>query len=469
MQSSAVTNGNLEEDAVCAGSSNPIPTTTILSLPSEILAEILRMIEEDDIDRWRGYESLLLGKICLNWRAIAWSTPSLWSRVDLYLSKKRYLVQTELLAGWLQRSKAVPLTIRIQTIYTEREYWRESKPMEMLKLLASHSWHWKNIYLCAPPDWDDDLQPVRDNVPLLETLHLERCWDGAADYFPSLTVFVNAPLLHDVHLIYTYFPKVTLPWHQITTFKANHLYVAECLTVLRHCYQMRECHFSVVTEDDEPLLPIGLTHKCLEWLEITWARNDVISLLLNPCTLPTLRRLECCGGHERIRETVSITSFIQRSGCILESLSFDKIFFFEEDAIVCLRNTPSVVELQIAMGVAQALSVKFLAAVTSPDTPLLPNLRSLTIQGYVSFNAEELMEMLDRRWARPKELSWPFSQLKSLTIISPFRSAENSRLKLSELVLGGLDLPLTCTYDRMDSHEQMVIRFAEGENIRYSS
>lgn len=61
--------------------------------------------------------------------------------------------------------------------------------------------------------------------------------------------------------------------------------------------------------------------------------------------------------------------------------------------------------------------------------------------------------MLVGRWARPEELSWPFPHLKFLTIISPItrrtfgRNAEESRL----------------------SHEQMVIRFAEEENIRYSS
>ena len=433
MQSGTVTNGHLVEDA-CAGTSNPIPKTTILSLPPEILAEIfLRMLEQlDDIDCWRSYESLQLGKICLNWRLIAWSTPSLWSRVDFCLSKKRYSVQTELLAGWLQRSKAVPLTIRIQTIEKECEYWRESKPTEMLKVLVSHSWHWKNIYLYAPPEWDDDLQPVRDNVPLLETLHLKRHCDGQ-----SLAVFVNAPLLHDVHLIYAYVPEVILPWHQITTFKGNQLYVLECLTVLRHCHQMRECHFFFVVEDEEPLqtalLPVGLTHKCLEWLEITRARNAIISLLLNICTLPSLRRLRCCS--QSIKETVSITSFIQRSGCILENLSFERIFLSEEDAIVCLRNTSSLVELQIAMGFPKEISVEFLAALTSPDPPLLPNLRSLIIQGYVACNADELTEMLVGRWARPAELSWPFLRLKSLTIISPItrrtfgRSSKNSRLR----------------------------------------
>jgi hypothetical protein len=413
-------------------------------------------------------ESLLLGKICLNWRAIAWSTPSLWSHVDLYLSKTRCLVQTELLAGWLQRSKAVPLTIRIQTV--EHRYWRKSKPTEMPKVLVSHSWHWKNIYLCGPLEWDDDLQPVCDNIPLLETLHLDRHCDGRL-----LTMFMNAPLLHDVHLMFAYVPEVILPWHQITTFKGNQLYVVECLALLRDCHQMRECHFSIVIEDDEPmqtpLLPIGLTHKCLEWLEITRGENSIISHLLNLCTLPSLRHLHLsCSRY--IKETASITSFIQRTGCSLENLSFERIFLSEEDAVICLRNAPSVVDLQIAMGIRKEISAKFLAALTSPDMPLLPNLRNLTIRGYVAFNAEELTEMMVRRGARPEELSWPFSQLMSLTIISPIswlgRNGEKSRLGLSELVPDGLDLPITCTYDKMDGHEQMVIRFVGGENRCHS-
>jgi hypothetical protein len=107
--------------------------------------------------------------------------------------------------------------------------------------------------------------------------------------------------------------------------KGNHLYVVECLTVLRDCHQMRECHLSLVTGEYEPmqtpLLSIGLIHKSLEWLEITRSGNAIINLLLNRCTLPSLRRLQCCS--RRRKETVSITSFIQRSGCILEPLPYE--------------------------------------------------------------------------------------------------------------------------------------------------
>ncbi|EDR02230.1 uncharacterized protein LACBIDRAFT_309865 [Laccaria bicolor S238N-H82] len=79
----------------------------------------------------------------------------------------------------------------------------------------------------------------------------------------------------------------------MTTFKGSQLDLAECLTMFQDCPHMRECHFSLAIEDHEPmqapLLP-GLTHKCLEWLEIRRAKNANLSVL-NLCTFPSLRRL----------------------------------------------------------------------------------------------------------------------------------------------------------------------------------
>jgi hypothetical protein len=46
---------------------------------------------------------------------------------------------------------------------------------------------------------------------------------------------------------------------------------------------------------------------------------------------------------------------------------------------------------------------------------------------------------------------------------------EKSLLRLSELVPDGLDLPIKCTYDTMDSLEQLVIQFAGGENVIHES
>jgi hypothetical protein len=98
------------------------------------------------------------------------------------------------------------------------------------------------------------------------------------------------------------------------------------------------------------------------------------------------------------------------------------------------------------------------------------DLRSLTIQGYVVFNAEELKEMLVCRWARPEKFSRSFSQLKiSSRITRLCGGVEKSLLRLSELVPDGLDLPIKCTYDTMDSLEQLVIQFAGGENVIHES
>jgi len=447
--------------------------SAVLSLPPEILAEIfLRMQLEQDTHRRTPETPLLFGQVCLDWRAIAWSTPSLWSNVDLCLSTERYSVQAELLDEWLQRSKAVPLTIRIWSKEQKHGYWQSTTPTEMLRILVSHSWHWKNVKLYAPHQWDGDLQPVRDNLPILDTLHITH--PTVAEHHRSFDMFENAPSLHEVHLIYVYVAEVTLPWHQITTFRGDRLYVDECLKVLWHCPQMKNCHFSPIIGDYEleraHLWPEALTHKSLEWLDITRTDAAIIDSLLDLCTLPALRRLRI--GCNRLRAesaTVSITPAIRRSACILENLSMEQAFLSEEEAMTCLQDIPSLVTLQISIQSPKKISAKFLYALSSTDKPLLPNLRSLRLEGNLSFNVEELTEMLVCRWTYPEKLSCPVARLKSLRVISSINGAFSSGTegyhgRLLEMVHDGLDLSIISSFDRADILKQMAIRIAKEGN-----
>lgn len=445
--------------------------SAVLSLPPEILAEIFLRTQFEQDTHWRTPETpLLFGKVCLDWRAIAWSTPSLWNNVDLCLSTKRYSVQTELLDEWLQRSKAVPLTIRIWSKEQECGYWQLTTPTEMLRILVSHSWHWKDVNLYAPHQWDGDLQPVRDNLAMLDTLRVTH--PTVAEHHRSFDMFENAPSLHEVHLIYVYVAEVTLPWHQITTFRGDRLYVDECLKVLGYCPQMKKCHFSPIIGDYEleraHLWPEALTHESLERLDITKTDAAIIDPLLDLCTLPALRRLRI-GCKRLLAEgaTVSITPAIRRSACILENLSMEQAFLSEEEAISCLQDIPSLVTLQISLQPPKNISVEFLCALSSTKKPLLPNLRSLRLEGNVSFNARELTDMLVcRRWTYPEKLSCPFTQLKSLRVNSSINRAFSSGTegyhgRLLEMVQDGLDLSIISSFDGADILKQMAIRIAE--------
>ena len=464
--------GDSESDGTVLASGAPLEASAVLSLPPEILAEIFLRTQLEQATHRRTRETpLLFGQVCLAWRAIAWFTPSLWSNVDFCLSEERYSVRTELLDEWLQRSKAVPLTICIWSKEQEYGYWQSTMPTEMFRILVSHSWHWKNVKLYVPHQWDGHLQPVRDNLPMLDTLHITH--PTVAEHHRSFDMFENAPSLHEVHLIYVYVAEITLPWHQITTFRGDRLYVDECLKVLWYCPQMKKCHFSPIIGDYDlertHLWPEALTHESLERLDVTMTNAAIIDPFLDLCTLPALRHLRIGCNSRTEGATVSITPVIQRSACILEKLSMEQAFQSEEEAISCLQDIPSLVTLQMNIQSPKKISVKFLSALSSTGKPLLPNLRSLRLEGSVSFNVEELTEMLVCRWTHPEILSCPVSRLESLRVISSIDLAfssgtEGYHCRLLEMVEDGLDLSIISGFDRADVLKKMAIRIAEESN-----
>ena len=463
--------GDGESDGTVRVSRAP-QASSVLSLPPEILGEIfLQMQLEQDNYYHTPEPPLLFGQVCMDWRAIAWSTPSLWSIVDFCLSKERYSVRTELLDEWLQRSKAVPLTIYIWPEEQEWDYWQSTTPTEMLRILVSHSWHWKNVDMYAPYQWDGDWQPIRDNLPILDALRVTH--PTTTQYHRSFDMFENAPSLHEVHLIYFNVAEVTLPWHQITTFRVDFIYVDECLEVLWYCPQLKNCYFCPIISDDDlertHLWPEALTHESLERLDITTTDAAIIDPLLYLCTLPALRRLRIDCNNRTAGATVSITPVIRRSACILETLSMEQAFLSEEEAISCLQDIPSLVTLRISIQSPKRISVRFLSALSSTDKPLLPNLRSLRLEGKVSFNVEELTEMLACRWTHPEMLSCPVSRLESLRVISSINLAfsigtEGYHRRLLEMVEDGLDLSIISGFDRADVLKKMAMRIAEESN-----
>ena len=93
----------------------------------------------------------------------------------------------------------------------------------------------------------------------------------------------------------------------------------------------------------------------------------------------------------------------------------------------------------------------------------------LRLEGSVSFNVEELTEMLVRRWTHPEMLSCPVSRLESLRVVSSIDLAfssgtEGYHCRLLEMVEDGLDLSIISGFDRADVLKKMAIRIAEESN-----
>ncbi|KAF8205583.1 hypothetical protein K438DRAFT_1756949 [Mycena galopus ATCC 62051] len=174
----------------------------VLALPLEILAEIFTycLPESDFVTPTLTTAPLILCGLCRQWRAVAISTPELWSSLDLNL----------------------PLAAEegAQDAYT----------------IAALSPQWRNIKvdLGSEDDITDFMRlwfqgSAKQGFPLLEKFTFD---STTASEIPIS--FCNAPRLREIEFAARYTPliQIQFPWVQITTFRTSDIGVSSCLEIL---------------------------------------------------------------------------------------------------------------------------------------------------------------------------------------------------------------------------------------------
>ncbi|KAG1796449.1 uncharacterized protein HD556DRAFT_1361739 [Suillus plorans] len=162
------------------------PAAYIYRLPVELLQRVFLFIVNDTsgcpiINNTSKYTSisldvtsppLVLARVCHFWRVVAYSTPGVWSRIQIVLPEKAKPLKPFLpyfIQCWLDRSGRLPLTLNI----TDRRWftWRR-KPgripaadSQLLDILFSESQRWETVVLSSVKDWHPDF-----NTPQLKTL-----------------------------------------------------------------------------------------------------------------------------------------------------------------------------------------------------------------------------------------------------------------------------------------------------------
>ena len=65
-----------------------------------------------------GTSSLVLGRVCRDWRNVAWGLPDLWQRLDIIVTKTDhedgFSRKVQLIKEWIQRAQGRLLTISVQ-------------------------------------------------------------------------------------------------------------------------------------------------------------------------------------------------------------------------------------------------------------------------------------------------------------------------------------------------------------------
>ncbi|KAJ7256727.1 hypothetical protein C8J57DRAFT_1517363 [Mycena rebaudengoi] len=266
----------------------------VLTLPTEIPAEIFINFLPAYPGRppFSGLPSpALLGQICQNWRQIAFNTPRLWRAIHTYISsgeESTLEAQLILLTTWLSRSKNCSLSLSLGMDVMS------PKLPHFTAALISQSERWEHIQLLIP---FDDLRWLDRPFPLLRDLTFEPVDDSVPE--SAIMVFREAPQLKSVVFGVMFdLSQLVLPWSQLTSITAEEIEPAVAADML------------AITVPPLIHLESLLLHDC----------RDTQKLLLDALTAPALRQLPISEPELGDEPLSTITAFLSRSRCSLQSL-----------------------------------------------------------------------------------------------------------------------------------------------------
>ena len=125
--------------------------TSISSLPPELLGVIfeLALLSSKRRVQYKVPFEVVLSHVCSYWRAVATTTPALWTRIDLYTSR------SDCAASYLQRSAQMLLDIRVdiynadKLIQIRAVHKRDALIQSIVKTLLPHVHRARSLFLLS--------------------------------------------------------------------------------------------------------------------------------------------------------------------------------------------------------------------------------------------------------------------------------------------------------------------------------
>ena len=363
-------------------------------LPVEITSEIFILcaplmsrtmtLYQVDVDRDFQHDisiPLRLSSVCRLWRSIAHSTPVLWTSFRIYIPSRNFPEPLQQAQQWLSRSGQLPLSIQISSDRLASINLLDPLVYELIDLVNSCSHRWGSL----------DLSAHQYLLPLFSksTTILKAVTVLSSGYFNPFCDW-----LLGIH------------WNNITHFTARFIDVGQALEILRVFPQLQECSFIDFRGGDDlplPSSPHHLTH--LETL-LVHIEEPVLDDLLNNISAPSLKTFHYDGSDHSL-SCDSIFTFLNRSGCLLNTFSLKHVDIITEEIISLLFAMPYLETLILGPPTSDSLqcakmnfgipwvtdgmldlladTAEISASLDDQDEPFLPNLRSLNYIGCATF------------------------------------------------------------------------------------
>jgi len=352
----------------------------------------------------------LLGAICRRWREIAWTTPSLWSRLHLHFSGQNFRSLTDLAEQWLLRSGELPLSIRVScepksSSKTALFVAAKEQLIALIKVFNLYSVRWINLDIRIPTSFFEYFALGGLHTSSLESLYIDPP-DGQSDNGHTIW-FQSSPLLKKVHLSSVYLKSIQAQWDNITHVYASSFYVDECLQIIERSPRLICCKFSVIIggEAPYPMPDAPLVAQSLRFLHVGHERSVSAAFFFDKLTLPALEEFIYEASEKNI-ELPSFLSLLERSSCQLQAFTLKHTEVSEDDFISLLERMPTLRRLTIDIHnlAVPILRNPVLERLYTPSTTkggsgqyILPALERLQYEGPQSFSWINLVNALMRR------------------------------------------------------------------------
>ncbi|KAK0432971.1 uncharacterized protein EV420DRAFT_1755118, partial [Desarmillaria tabescens] len=291
----------------------------IRRLPRDILTEIFHSvcecwrqeIEVDSIFTENRYSLnvsgplWVLGRVCGLWRDTLHSSPVSWAR-DIVLKSPFSKHARKILQTYLEHTGEHPLSLSVDC-YDDNS----TEDHEIMSLVVQSCCRWKKVYICTDVHYMHHLESI-SYLPVLQMIEIDIIVDYESDC--HLGMCLNAPQLWRASLPRQGIHQVGLP--SSITHYSGRITCLEDFQLLSHLPKLITCHLRdfwtlsfQARRVEAPVTMAELRHLYVNSADY-----------LNFLTAPLLQSLTI---SEPMRGSVSVPSFLRRSGCHLENLSYN--------------------------------------------------------------------------------------------------------------------------------------------------
>ncbi|KAJ3515906.1 hypothetical protein NLJ89_g1462 [Agrocybe chaxingu] len=289
-------------------------------------------------------QTLVLGGVCRRWRSIAWTTPSLWTGIRVFIEHQSPQLEEEMVGQWLARSGCLPLSIHVLPQRFMVLNSHESVP-PLIDILNRYSSRWETLDLQIPLRFVSWFRGDSGPVSILKNLFIR----DYLDIFPfrnSTSTFIlvnNCPTPAIVQVYGIPFRSLSISWNGVTHVRLGEIYGGELFHLLQVAPFMTICNITEVKEGDGGFgSPQDLTHHRLQDLNADYQSSAVAEPILSRLTLPSLTDF-----LYRDLSFGVLRSLMSRSSPPIRYLHIADVNATEEEFIEIFYSIPTLEELAI--------------------------------------------------------------------------------------------------------------------------